>query len=220
MAHPSWNGPCKGTIKTVVLSNGVKLPVRQEIAELVGLLCEQTMKRGYRLVPGWCWGYACRKIRGSNSWSNHAWGLAVDLNAPKNPMSSRLITDMPDWMPVMWKSYGFRWGGDYRGRKDAMHYEFTGSVQDAKAYTERARRQLVKSDTKGKGVHMFIFGVKSSDAAKAGVWLATESGKALHIPKPEDIDGLKKAGVSDAGEMSQSFLERFERIHPANKNLP
>jgi hypothetical protein len=142
MPHRSWGAHCSGTIKTVVLSNGVKLPVRQEIAELIALLCEATMKRGYRLVPGWCWGYACRKIRGSSSWSNHAWGLAVDLNAPKNPMTSRLVTDMPSWMPTLWKSYGFRWGGDYSGRKDAMHYEFLGSVTDAKMQTERARREL------------------------------------------------------------------------------
>jgi hypothetical protein len=142
MPHNSWGAPCTGTRKTVVLSNGVKLPVRAEIAELIGLLCEETMRRGYRLVPGWCWGYACRKIAGSSSWSNHAWALAVDLNAPKNPMTSRLVTDMPSWMPALWKSYGFRWGGDYRGKKDAMHYEFMGSVAEAKAQTERARREL------------------------------------------------------------------------------
>ena len=142
MPHRSWGAHCTGARKTVVLSNGVKLPVRAEIAELIGLLCEETMRRGYRLVPGWCWGYACRKIAGSSSWSNHAWGLAVDLNAPKNPMTSRLVTDMPSWMPALWKSYGFRWGGDYSGRKDAMHYEFMGSVADAKAQTERARREL------------------------------------------------------------------------------
>lgn len=106
------------------------------------------MRRGYRLVPGWCWGYACRKIAGSSSWSNHAWGLAVDLNAPKNPMTSRLVTDMPSWMPALWKSYGFRWGGDYSGKKDAMHYEFMGSVTDAKAQTERARRELVPGKSK------------------------------------------------------------------------
>lgn len=102
------------------------------------------MRRGYQLVPGWCWGYACRKISGSSTWSNHAWGLAVDLNAPKNPYGSRLVTDMPSWMPALWKSYGFRWGGDYRNNKDAMHYEFMGSVADAKRQTERARAELGK----------------------------------------------------------------------------
>lgn len=148
MAHPSWGSPCTGTRKTVVLSNGVRLPVRAELAELIALLCEETMRRGYRLVPGWCWGYACRKIAGSSTWSNHAWALAVDLNAPKNPYTTKLVTDMPPWMPALWKSYGFRWGGDYRGKKDAMHYEFMGSVTDARNQTERARRELGKSAPK------------------------------------------------------------------------
>jgi hypothetical protein len=53
MPHRSWGAHCTGARKTVVLSNGVKLPVRAEIAELIGLLCEETMRRGYRLVPGW-----------------------------------------------------------------------------------------------------------------------------------------------------------------------
>lgn len=27
-------------------------------------------------------GYVCRKVKGTNTWSNHAWGLAVDINYP------------------------------------------------------------------------------------------------------------------------------------------
>jgi peptidoglycan hydrolase-like protein with peptidoglycan-binding domain len=42
-----------------------------------------------------------------------------------------LITDMPSWMPALWKSKNFRWGGDYPRRKDTMHYEFMGSPADA-----------------------------------------------------------------------------------------
>lgn len=133
-----WGGPCSGRIVTIVRSDGVRLPVRDEVKVLIALLCDETERRGYNLVPGWCWGYACRKIRGSSSWSNHAWGLAVDLNAPTNPMTSTLKTDMPGWMPELWNSYGFRWGGDYAGRKDAMHYEFLGTPTEALEMTQKA----------------------------------------------------------------------------------
>lgn len=139
---PGWPNCQSRNIVTVTRRDGLKLPVHKEIAELIARLCDETETRGYDLRPGWCWGFACRSIRGSSSPSNHSWGLAVDLNAPKNPMSSRLITDMPSWMPKLWESYGFRWGGRYRGRKDAMHYEFIGTPADARMFTAKARQEL------------------------------------------------------------------------------
>jgi hypothetical protein len=63
----------------------------------------------------------------------------VDINAPSNPYTSPLVTDMPNWMPDLWNGYGFRWGGDYSGDMDAMHYEFMGSVSDAAAETSKAQ---------------------------------------------------------------------------------
>ena len=150
MAHRSWGAHCSGTIKTLVRADGVKLPVRVEILELVRLLCDETERLGYNLKAGWCWGYACRKIRGSSSWSNHAWGLAVDLNAPENPMGPRTgkIRRYPKVI-ALWKSFGFRWGGDYSGRADDMHFEFMGSVTDAKAQTQRALRELGGQQSEG-----------------------------------------------------------------------
>jgi D-alanyl-D-alanine carboxypeptidase len=116
------------TVRGVTCPNGV----HKLLAPTVTYLIEETLRRGYKLVPGWCWGYACRPIRGTARASNHSWGLAVDLNAPTNPMKSPLTTDMPEWMVQLWKNHGFVWGGDYTGRKDAMHFEFVGTPQDAR----------------------------------------------------------------------------------------
>lgn len=135
---PGWPNCQSGHIVTIIRADGIKLPVHRDLKVLIALLCDETERRGYNLVPGWCWGFACRAIRGSSSPSNHSWGLAVDLNAPTNPMTSPLKTDMPGWMPELWNSYGFRWGGDYSGRKDAMHYEFMGSPADARGMTKKA----------------------------------------------------------------------------------
>jgi hypothetical protein len=55
-------------------------------------------------------------------------------------MGSTLITNMPSWMPDLWNAYGFRWGGDYITRPDAMHYEYMGSVADAIRHTALARQ--------------------------------------------------------------------------------
>lgn len=67
--------------------------------------------------------YNPRKVRGSQTkWSNHAFGAAIDLDAKDNGLGTN--GDMPDWVVQAFKRQGARWGGDYRGRKDPMHFEF------------------------------------------------------------------------------------------------
>lgn len=127
-----------------VLRGDVALWVHHRIAPIVAWLVNETERLSYQLVgkdegppAGWCWGYANRAIRGTSRPSNHSWGLAVDLNAPANPMGSELVTDMPASMVELWKAHGFAWGGDYAGRKDAMHFEFVGTPADAERIVER-----------------------------------------------------------------------------------
>lgn len=136
---PGWPNCSSSKLKTIRRPDGVVLPVREEIALLVAGLCDECERRGYDLHPGWCWGFACRAIRGTQKPSNHSWGLAVDLNAPTNPQSSRFVSDMPDWLPALWKSYGFGWGGDYRPptKYDAMHMEYLGTPATAAVHTRR-----------------------------------------------------------------------------------
>ena len=83
-----------------------------------------------------CWGYAFRNIRGSaDKLSNHSSGTAIDLNAPKhllghsgtfNPMQIVLIQ-------ALCKKYGLKWGGDYKNRKDEMHFEIDLTPEKASA---------------------------------------------------------------------------------------
>lgn len=150
MAHSSWGSGwpnCQGSkINSGFVVSGTRFPggMRNELVDLTSMLVQECKNRGYRFGsssdPSYgCWGYSCRAISGSNNPSNHSWGLAVDINAPSNPYTSPLVTDMPSWMPDLWNEYGFRWGGDYSGSKDAMHYEFMESVAAAADYTSRAR---------------------------------------------------------------------------------
>jgi hypothetical protein len=144
---PGWPNCQVGSIVTLTRSDGLRQPIRREIAALVAWLIDETERRGYDVRPDWTWGYACRAIRGSNTASNHSWGLAIDINAPTNPMlygkpgwqalHDAGRTDMPAWMPPLWNQYGFRWGGDYASRQDAMHYEFMGTPADAAAETAK-----------------------------------------------------------------------------------
>ena len=72
------------------------------------------------------WGYCYRKVRGSNTVvSNHSSGTAIDLNATQHPLAA-VGTFNDDQVRVinrLCRKYGLRWGGNYRNRKDEMHFE-------------------------------------------------------------------------------------------------
>ncbi len=72
------------------------------------------------------WGYAFRMVKGSkDKISNHASGTAIDLNATRHPMG-KVGTFPAEKVPMiraLAKKYGLKWGGDYRNRKDEMHFE-------------------------------------------------------------------------------------------------
>lgn len=172
--HPGWPDCDRDAIVGDFAVDGVSFAggIRWELCDLVTMLVRECAQHGYPLVPGWCWGYACRAVTGSSSTpSNHSYGTAVDLNAPANPYGPELVTDMPAWMPDLWAAYDWRWGGDYGGNKDAMHYEFMGSRDDAYALTERAR-----ADGLGGGEAMSGARMMASTPSGNGYWICDSRG--------------------------------------------
>jgi hypothetical protein len=72
------------------------------------------------------WGYCYRDIRGSSTaLSNHSSGTAIDLNSTKHPLGKAGTFPLAKvaMIQALAKKYSLRWGGDYRGRKDEMHFE-------------------------------------------------------------------------------------------------
>lgn len=60
-----------------------------------------------------CYNY--RNIDGTNRLSKHAYGRAIDLN---------INIEQPQEVIKCFKQAGFKWGGDWRGKKyDPMHFE-------------------------------------------------------------------------------------------------
>lgn len=93
----------------------------------------------------WSWGWAFRAIRGQTSgFSNHASGTAIDLNAPAHPLGKAgtfsgrqreaIHTILHDLDGTV------RWGGDYSGRKDEMHFEIDAGEAKVRAIADRIRR--------------------------------------------------------------------------------
>jgi hypothetical protein len=89
--------------------------------------------------------FACRPVRGQTAWSQHAYGLAVDLNPFQNPYHKGQVVlpelataylDRAEVRPGMvrpggpavraFAAIGWQWGGDYRSLKDYMHFSATG----------------------------------------------------------------------------------------------
>lgn len=75
------------------------------------------------------WGYAKRLIRGGTELSNHASGTAIDLNATSHPLATDpsanfTRAEIDEIHEIIGQTQGcVRWGGDYTGRKDGMHFE-------------------------------------------------------------------------------------------------
>lgn len=86
------------------------------------------------------WAYAFRMVRGTtDKLSCHSSGTAIDLNATKHPLG-KVGTFEAAKVPMiraLAKKYGLTWGGDYRNRKDEMHFEVAISKEKAIALAKK-----------------------------------------------------------------------------------
>jgi hypothetical protein len=118
--------PVPGT--DIVLVPGVRAG---SVATILKYVAAEFHKRVQHIKNPGCWGYANRPIVGGKDTSNHASGTAIDLNAPQHPMGKigTFNQDQVNTIHAIVRECGgvVRWGGDYSGRKDEMHFEIIGS---------------------------------------------------------------------------------------------
>jgi hypothetical protein len=88
--------------------------------------------------------FNCRPITGSDSWSEHSYGWAVDINPIQNPYERDGEVLPPEGEPYLdrdevrpgmvsrpgvvehFDALGWGWGGDWNTLKDYMHFSLTG----------------------------------------------------------------------------------------------
>jgi hypothetical protein len=137
--------------------------------ELFEGFLDEIAANGYRVRDAS--GYSFRCTSGNGGWScpsgdpddlsNHAWGLAIDMNASTNPIrrydaigsqtacATPMQTDLPHWVIQTAERWGLYWGGYgwnsgctdttterssvYR---DPPHFEFRGTPEQAQAIAE------------------------------------------------------------------------------------
>lgn len=90
-------------------------------------------------------GYNYRTKRGGTSLSQHAYGNAIDINPEANPFQQGLATDLPSNVSQMAARHGVSWGGDWQGKKDPMHFEYTGLAPTAPVAARAADARLAKA---------------------------------------------------------------------------
>ena len=131
------------------------------------------------------WGYAERPIRGGVALSNHASGTAIDLNATKHPLG--IVGTFPITKQAMIRVQllryrgCIRWGGDYSGRKDEMHFEINRDMATVAEVADELRSQTVAdaADVWGTLVHDLYTG-NPNDTMTAGVSLEWATAHAAH----------------------------------------
>lgn len=139
-----WGDPDSPTYRarhiTAVSAAGISVSVRREVAPLFHALII-LMGRDYDLDDVRDdWGYANRDIRGATgSRSYHAWGLAVDLNATRNVLGSSTFQFHRERTSRIATNLSLEWGGNWRTRPDAMHFEYRGSLDSVPAAIRRMR---------------------------------------------------------------------------------
>ncbi len=94
--------------------------------------------------------FNCRRVAGSDSWSEHAYGRAIDLNPVRNPYVQASTVDPPagrafasldrsadaevppgvvkadDVVVRAFAAIGWTWGGDWSSSKDYQHFSASG----------------------------------------------------------------------------------------------
>lgn len=123
-------------IGRVLLPKGGTLVCHKLLVQPLQDIMDEIRKTYITYYSGCGGGYANRSMRGSGKKSTHAWGIALDLNVPFNPLGKSWEENLVRYKrnafvftpehPIikLFLDRGFVWGGNFKHRKDPMHLQF------------------------------------------------------------------------------------------------
>lgn len=118
-------------IKSIMFHKKAALALSEALYEIWDAYGHDQAKIDAAGVSRYDGAYNHRFIRGSSTkWSNHAYGAAIDINGQDNGFNTG-HGNMPKIVIDAFKRQGARWGGDYHGRTDPMHFEFAAGGESA-----------------------------------------------------------------------------------------
>ncbi|HSJ50977.1 MAG TPA: M15 family metallopeptidase [Actinomycetota bacterium] len=132
-----WAGEVLGVFEAIYEAD---FPIRRvRLVDRYGADDRESMRRDNTSA------FNCRYIAGTSTWSQHAYGRAIDLNPVENPYvdgsrvsprKGRRYLDRDDVRPgmvtagnVAWTAFddlGWGWGGDWSSVKDYQHFSANG----------------------------------------------------------------------------------------------
>lgn len=160
-------------LSTISTASGLTADVNAKFASQFQSLVDDLEATGYQIKS--IGGYNYRNIAGTNKLSNHAFGNAIDINPQANPMGRNLVTDMPTGISAIAARNGFDWGGDWKSKKDAMHFE----ISQAKSAGAALEKLAGASTETTKGLSSLANGLASGVGGGGGGWLSFLSGTAF-----------------------------------------
>ena len=143
VSQNGWKANDRSLIASYSVPGGRISMRKGDVATILVYVAKRFHSEVENLIWPGNWGYAERPIRGSRTTSNHASGTAIDLNAPRHPLGKRgtfsksqvrkikkILSDL---------DHVVRWGGNYRGRKDEMHFEINKGTAAVRAVARKIR---------------------------------------------------------------------------------
>lgn len=119
--------------RTYLTPWGIRVVVHAVVLPRFAAACDLA-KRASSWQPLRIDSYACRKIRGRDAWSIHAWAMAWDFFAtpPSVPPPGGVWTPdnaVPPTFAAAFERYGFTWGANF-DRVDVPHIEWADGLPD------------------------------------------------------------------------------------------
>ena len=129
--------------------NGVTFPggiKADDASTVLGYVFRELDARVEEAIPGWCWGYTYKaNTNNPSQLSNHASATAGDYNAPYHPNGGAQYEgwdDVAGVRAILAEVDGvIRWGADYTGTKDSMHFEVNCDPAELARVADRLRQE-------------------------------------------------------------------------------
>jgi len=113
--------PGQVDLTNVTSKSGASASVDKKFQRQFQGLIDELEQSGYKISR--IDGYNNRKIAGSNQWSSHAYGAAIDINPLQNMPGQ--AGDLPFNAGQIASKYGLGWGATFRSNPDPMHFSAT-----------------------------------------------------------------------------------------------
>lgn len=205
-----------------------RIPIRKGTVATVLLYVASRFNREVeRLHLGWSWGYAERTIRGSSTTlSNHASGTAIDLNAPAHPLgtdpaANYSATEVRAIQRILRDCRGVvRWGGNYSGRKDGMHFEIVGSQAEVDSLAARIKSPApAPKPAKGESanrtkVRALQALLEAPTAQRDGLWGPNTDGRAQRMAAVARDAGNHAAINRRLSRGAVALVQRIADVNP------